>query len=115
MDFDGYAIGGVSVGEPEELILPGVRMTVDFLPRGAAALPDGRRPVLADGRVGGARRGHVRLRDADEAGAERDGVHAQRAYSVQAAAYQTAIHGRWRKAATCQACRHFTRATCGTC
>lgn len=31
--FDGYAIGGVSVGEPEELILPGVRMTVEFLPR----------------------------------------------------------------------------------
>jgi len=31
--FDGYAIGGVSVGEPEDLILPGVQMTVDFLPR----------------------------------------------------------------------------------
>ena len=31
--FDGYAIGGVSVGEPEDLIMPGVRMTVDFLPR----------------------------------------------------------------------------------
>ncbi len=27
------AIGGVSVGEPEDLIMPGVRMTVDFLPR----------------------------------------------------------------------------------
>ena len=31
--FDGFAIGGVSVGEPEDLILPGVRMTVDLLPR----------------------------------------------------------------------------------
>jgi queuine tRNA-ribosyltransferase len=31
--FDGFAIGGVSVGEPEDLIMPGVRMTVDFLPR----------------------------------------------------------------------------------
>ena len=31
--FDGYAIGGVSVGEPDELIMPGVRMTVDLLPR----------------------------------------------------------------------------------
>ncbi|MDR0993944.1 MAG: tRNA guanosine(34) transglycosylase Tgt [Verrucomicrobiota bacterium] len=31
--FDGYAIGGVSVGEPEELIMPGVHMTVDILPR----------------------------------------------------------------------------------
>ena len=31
--FDGYAIGGVSVGEPEDLIMPGVRMTADLLPR----------------------------------------------------------------------------------
>lgn len=30
--FEGYAIGGVSVGEPEELIMPGVEMTVDLLP-----------------------------------------------------------------------------------
>jgi queuine tRNA-ribosyltransferase len=32
MDFDGYAIGGVSVGEPDELILRGVDDTVDYLP-----------------------------------------------------------------------------------
>jgi len=32
MDFDGYAIGGVSVGEPDELILRGVDDTVDHLP-----------------------------------------------------------------------------------
>ena len=32
MDFDGYAIGGVSVGEPEELILRGVDDTVNHLP-----------------------------------------------------------------------------------
>lgn len=31
--WDGYAIGGVSVGEPEELILPGVEMTAKWLPR----------------------------------------------------------------------------------
>ena len=30
--FDGYAIGGVSVGEPDELILPGVDSCVDTLP-----------------------------------------------------------------------------------
>ncbi|MCS6771124.1 MAG: tRNA guanosine(34) transglycosylase Tgt [Kiritimatiellae bacterium] len=30
--FDGYAIGGVSVGEPEELIIPGVEMGVVALP-----------------------------------------------------------------------------------
>jgi queuine tRNA-ribosyltransferase len=32
MDFDGYAIGGVSVGEPDDLILRGVDDTVDHLP-----------------------------------------------------------------------------------
>lgn len=30
--FDGYAIGGVSVGEPDELILPGVEASVGALP-----------------------------------------------------------------------------------
>ncbi len=30
--FDGYAIGGVSVGEPDELILPGVEASVRHLP-----------------------------------------------------------------------------------
>jgi len=33
MDFDGYAIGGVSVGEPNELILRGVDDTVVHLPK----------------------------------------------------------------------------------
>lgn len=32
MDFDGYAIGGVSVGEPEDLIYEIVKYTVDFIP-----------------------------------------------------------------------------------
>lgn len=32
-DFEGYAIGGVSVGEPEELILKTLDMTVDYLPK----------------------------------------------------------------------------------
>lgn len=32
LGFDGYAIGGVSVGEPDELILPGVEASVKHLP-----------------------------------------------------------------------------------
>lgn len=32
MGFDGYAIGGVSVGEPEELIIPGAEMGASVLP-----------------------------------------------------------------------------------
>jgi queuine tRNA-ribosyltransferase len=34
--FDGYAIGGVSVGEPDELILPGVEASVNYLPESKA-------------------------------------------------------------------------------
>jgi queuine tRNA-ribosyltransferase len=36
MGFDGYAIGGVSVGEPEALILPSVRSAVRHLPEDRA-------------------------------------------------------------------------------
>ena len=32
LGFDGYAIGGVSVGEPDQLILPGVRSGIQWLP-----------------------------------------------------------------------------------
>ena len=32
MGFDGYAIGGVSVGEPEELLMKGIRDSVETLP-----------------------------------------------------------------------------------
>jgi queuine tRNA-ribosyltransferase len=34
--FEGYAIGGVSVGEPDELILPGVEASVQHLPEDRA-------------------------------------------------------------------------------
>src|SRR5881296_3217281 len=33
LDFDGYAIGGVSVGEPEEEMMRAVESTEPFLPR----------------------------------------------------------------------------------
>ncbi|CDR32892.1 tRNA guanosine(34) transglycosylase Tgt [Criblamydia sequanensis] len=33
MDFDGYAIGGVSVGEPEELMYQAVEASIPFLPK----------------------------------------------------------------------------------
>ncbi len=36
MDFDGYAVGGVSVGEPEDVLLRGVDSSVPFLPEGKA-------------------------------------------------------------------------------
>ncbi len=33
MGFDGYAVGGVSVGEPEDELLDGIRMTLPLLPQ----------------------------------------------------------------------------------
>ena len=39
MDFDGYAIGGVSVGEPEEEMYKAVDSTVPHLPRRMSATP----------------------------------------------------------------------------
>ena len=41
--FDGYAIGGLSVGEPKEEMLRVLDHTAPRLPADAAALPDGRR------------------------------------------------------------------------
>ena len=43
MDFDGYAIGGLSVGEPRDLTLEMISEVLPMLPKGQAALRDGRR------------------------------------------------------------------------
>ena len=39
MDFDGYAIGGVSVGEPEAEMFKAIEMTVPHLPATKPAMP----------------------------------------------------------------------------
>ena len=43
LDFDGYGVGGLSVGERREEMLPALAATVAHLPGRPAALPDGRR------------------------------------------------------------------------
>ena len=43
LDADGYAIGGLSVGEPRALSLEMTEITAPLLPRGSPALRDGRR------------------------------------------------------------------------
>ena len=76
--FDGYAIGGLSVGE-EKSVMYGV--VEELAPRDAArspALPDGRRDAGRFGRVCGARRRYVRLRAADAQRANRPGFHLAR-------------------------------------
>ena len=78
MDFPGYAIGGVSVGEPKEEMLRIMAHTPHRLPARQAALPDGRGHARGPGRRRGPGRGHVRLRDADAQRAQRPPVHALR-------------------------------------
>ena len=76
--FEGYAIGGLAVGEPQEVMLNVVAETTPQLPRRPAALPDGRRHAARYPRSGRARHRHVRLRDADPQRPPRHGVHALR-------------------------------------
>ena len=72
LDFDGYAIGGVSVGEPEEEMM---RMGGAVLAREQATLRDGTWHAAATAGVGRARDGHVRLRVADAPGAKWNSIH----------------------------------------
>ncbi len=76
--FDGYAVGGLAVGEPEAERNHALDFTVPLLPRRQAALPDGRGPAGGHRRGGAPRHRHVRLRDADPQRAQRLPVHRRR-------------------------------------
>ena len=64
LDTDGYAIGGLSVGEPRPLSLEVVEATEEILPRDQAALRHGRRDAGGTARVRGPRHRHDGLRPA---------------------------------------------------
>ena len=76
--FDGYAVGGLAVGEGQEAMLGCLDFAVDMLPGRQAALSDGRRQARRYRRGGRARDRHVRLRASDALGAHRPGVHRRR-------------------------------------
>ena len=78
MEFDGYAIGGVSVGEPEPEMMQGDRTGRAASARAQGALRDGSRHARANGGADRARRGHVRLRAAHAHRAHRHGGDAHR-------------------------------------
>ena len=78
LDFPGYAIGGVSVGEPKDEMLRIMRAHAAPAAGRQAALPDGRGHAGRPGGRRGAGRRHVRLRDADAQCAQRPPVHALR-------------------------------------
>ena len=76
--FDGYAIGGLAVGEPQEVMLKIVAETAPHAAGRPPALSDGRRHAGRSHGGGGARHRHVRLRAADPQRPPRHGVHALR-------------------------------------
>jgi hypothetical protein len=81
--FDGYAVGGLAVGEGQEAMFA----VLDFAPRsasrGSAALPDGRRQARRHCRRGRARRRHVRLRSPDPLRTHGPGLHQPRPHQPQ--------------------------------
>lgn len=109
LNCDGYAIGGVSVGEPDELILPGVEM-------GVVGLPENKPRYLMG--VGGL----VQMVEAIARGVDmfdcvlptrvaRNGTAVTRRgrYSVRNASYKTDLQP-VEEGCGCYACRNFTRA-----
>jgi len=109
MDFDGYAIGGVSVGEPDELILRGVDDTVDHLP---AEKP---RYLMGVGEmaqmVESVARGVDMFDCVMPTRQARNGTVSTRRgrYPVKAALYKEDTRP-LEEGCTCYACTHFTRA-----
>jgi queuine/archaeosine tRNA-ribosyltransferase len=78
LNFDGYAIGGVSVGEPEEGMMRAVESAEPLFASGQTALRDGTRHAAANAGNGRARDRHVRLRLADTPRPERNRIHSRR-------------------------------------
>jgi queuine tRNA-ribosyltransferase len=109
MDFDGYAIGGVSVGEPEELIVPGVEAAV-------GGLPDAKpRYLMGVGGMGQMIEAVARGIDLFDCvlptRVARNGTAVTRRgrYSVRTGAYK-ADTGPVEEGCACYACRNFSRA-----
>ena len=92
--FDGYAIGGLAVGEPQEVMLEVVDETVPVLPadRPRYLMGVGKPDDLA--RSGRARHRHVRLRAADAQRPPRHGLHALRRDQPVAMRAMPTIRGR---------------------
>ncbi len=78
LGFDGYAIGGLSVGEPKELMLAMVEATTPELPEDKPRYLMGVGTPGRPGGGGGPGGGHVRLRAAHAERPERHGLHRDR-------------------------------------
>jgi tRNA-guanine transglycosylase len=97
MDFDGYAIGGVSVGEPEPEMMRAVEWSEPHLPRTTRVTPMGLGTAAID-RVDRARRGHVRRASRHAARAATNRFHGRRhALNLKNAEF-TLQKDQWKKA-----------------
>ena len=108
-DSTGMRIGGLSVGEGHEEMVKTVRYTAPLLPAGPSALPDGRRHAGGHPGGGPGRRGHVRLRPADEERTQRLRLHCRHG----ALRLRNSMHidstEPVEPGCDCYCCRHFTR------
>ena len=84
LDFDGYAIGGLSVGEHREPMFDATTGGRGLASRGEATLLHGNRRPGGSARGDRARRRHVRLRPADAHRAHRQRADERRAASTSA-------------------------------
>ena len=75
LDFDGHALGGLSVGEARDPMFETVADAAPLLPAGETALLHGHRRPRGHPRGDRARRGHVRLRPAHAHGPDGDCAH----------------------------------------
>jgi queuine tRNA-ribosyltransferase len=109
MDFDGYAIGGVSVGEPESEMMKACRVHGAVFARAPTAICHGTGNARAVGGIGRAWRGHVRLRFAHSCRAQWHGFYSQGERERQGG-FNKADFRPIEEGCECFACRHFTRA-----
>ena len=108
--FDGYAIGGLSVGEERSEMLRTVSATTAMMPAGPAPLPHGDRRPGGRGRDDLARRGHVRLRAAHAARPHRRRAGSRRADQPAQRPRSRGTRRRWSRAARARPARRFSRA-----
>ncbi len=126
MPFDGYAIGGLAVGESSAQREDCTATVTELLPRDQSALPDGRGHDARSARSRASRRRHVRLHSADLARQAGCGFHQSgqarsaarrlsRQWKVRSTPPASATPARPTPLPTCFICNACTKPPGGSC